>query len=178
MAAFLVRAFGYSSDGGGDLFIDEDASVFQNDNDRPGTAGVTRGCNPPINHRFCPTTSSVVASRPPFYTAPWGPSYEPSWTASVTTSSHASHDTIHGLTFSPALIGRSDAPLELSEPAGSQLPAEAQRQAEKGERAVAHRSVRYRSIGRPCSESRLSLKRNSSSADHWIYAWNDRVGLS
>lgn len=54
MAAFLVRAMGYSADGGGDLFIDDDDSVFEADIDRLGTAGVTLGCNPPTNDRFCP----------------------------------------------------------------------------------------------------------------------------
>ena len=55
MAAFLVRAMGYTDDGGGDLFIDDDDSVFEADIDRLGTAGVTKGCNPPTNDRFCPT---------------------------------------------------------------------------------------------------------------------------
>lgn len=54
MAAFLVRAMGYTDDGGGDLFIDDDDSVFEGDIDRLGTAGVTKGCNPPTNDRFCP----------------------------------------------------------------------------------------------------------------------------
>src|SRR5690606_4076096 len=54
MAAFLVRALGYSDDGGGDLFDDDNGSVFEGDIDRLGTAGVTRGCNPPTNSRFCP----------------------------------------------------------------------------------------------------------------------------
>jgi Tol biopolymer transport system component len=55
MAAFLVRALGYVDDGGGDLFDDDDGSVFEADIDRLGTAGVTRGCNPPANTLFCPT---------------------------------------------------------------------------------------------------------------------------
>jgi hypothetical protein len=55
MAAFLVRAMGYTDDGGGDLFVDDDDSVFEADIDRLGTAGVTKGCNPPTNDRFCPT---------------------------------------------------------------------------------------------------------------------------
>ncbi|HSJ35157.1 MAG TPA: GerMN domain-containing protein [Acidimicrobiia bacterium] len=55
MAAFLVRAMGYTDAGDGDLFTDDDDSVFENDIDRLGTAGVTRGCNPPANDRFCPT---------------------------------------------------------------------------------------------------------------------------
>jgi hypothetical protein len=54
MAAFLVRAFGYSDDGGGDLFTDDDGSVFAGDIDQLGTAGVTKGCNPPDNTLYCP----------------------------------------------------------------------------------------------------------------------------
>ncbi|HEX7100038.1 MAG TPA: GerMN domain-containing protein [Acidimicrobiia bacterium] len=55
MAAFLVRAFGYTDAGEGDLFEDDDNSVFQEDIDRLGTAGVTKGCNPPDNTWFCPS---------------------------------------------------------------------------------------------------------------------------
>jgi hypothetical protein len=56
MAAFLVRALRYTDDGGGDLFIDDDDSIFEGDIDRLGTAGVTKGCNPAEgNTRFCPT---------------------------------------------------------------------------------------------------------------------------
>ena len=55
MAAFLVRALGYSDNGGGDLFEDDDGSIFEADIDRLGTAGITKGCNPPSNTRFCPT---------------------------------------------------------------------------------------------------------------------------
>ena len=54
MAAFLVRAFGYTDNGGGNLFTDDDGSVFEDDIDRLGTAGVTKGCNPPANDMFCP----------------------------------------------------------------------------------------------------------------------------
>jgi alpha-amylase len=57
MAAFLVRALGYTDDGGGGLFIDTSASVFRTDIDRLGTAGVTKGCNPPVNDMFCPDDS-------------------------------------------------------------------------------------------------------------------------
>lgn len=56
MAAFLVRAFGYTDNGGGDLFVDDDDSIFENDIDRLGTAGVTKGCNPPTNDRYCPNS--------------------------------------------------------------------------------------------------------------------------
>jgi hypothetical protein len=54
MAAFLVRAFPFVDDGGGDHFTDDDSSVFENEIDRLKTAGVTAGCNPPTNDRFCP----------------------------------------------------------------------------------------------------------------------------
>ena len=54
MAAFLVRAFGYSDNGDGDLFDDDDGSTFENDIDKLGTAGVTKGCNPPTNTKYCP----------------------------------------------------------------------------------------------------------------------------
>ena len=54
MAAFLVRAMGYTADGGGDLFDDDDGSVFERDIDRLAAAGVTKGCNPPDNTRYCP----------------------------------------------------------------------------------------------------------------------------
>jgi hypothetical protein len=55
MAAFLVRALGYTDNGGGDLFIDDDDSIFEGDIDRLGTAGVTKGCNPAEgNTKYCP----------------------------------------------------------------------------------------------------------------------------
>jgi hypothetical protein len=54
MGAFLVRALGYTDNGGGDLFIDDNGNTFEGDIDRLGTAGVTRGCNPPANTQYCP----------------------------------------------------------------------------------------------------------------------------
>jgi hypothetical protein len=54
MAAFLVRALGYVDDGGGDWFIDDDESIFEHDIDRLAAAGVTKGCNPPVNSQYCP----------------------------------------------------------------------------------------------------------------------------
>ena len=54
MAAFLVRALGLTDDGGGDLFTDDDGSVFEGGIDKLGAAGITKGCNPPVNDRFCP----------------------------------------------------------------------------------------------------------------------------
>ncbi|MGH8945606.1 MAG: SpoIID/LytB domain-containing protein [Acidimicrobiia bacterium] len=54
MAAFLVRAFGLTDDGGGDRFVDDDHSMFEHDIDKLATAGITKGCNPPTNNRYCP----------------------------------------------------------------------------------------------------------------------------
>jgi hypothetical protein len=54
MAAFLVRALGLVGDGGGNRFVDDDGSVFEGDIARLAAAGITRGCNPPTNDRFCP----------------------------------------------------------------------------------------------------------------------------
>jgi hypothetical protein len=38
----------------GDPFWDDDGSVFEADIEALAAAGVTRGCNPPHNTRFCP----------------------------------------------------------------------------------------------------------------------------
>jgi hypothetical protein len=56
-ATFLVKATGYTDDGGGDLFVDDDGDIFEAEIDKLATAGVTRGCNPPVNDRFCPTSN-------------------------------------------------------------------------------------------------------------------------
>jgi len=45
---------GYSDVGAGDLFVDDDDSVFATDIDKLGTAGVTKGCNPPVNDESAP----------------------------------------------------------------------------------------------------------------------------
>ncbi len=53
MAAFLVRAMGYQAVTSTD-FADDDDSVFELDIEKLAAAGVTKGCNPPANDRFCP----------------------------------------------------------------------------------------------------------------------------
>lgn len=55
MAAFLVRSLGLTDSAAGDHFVDDDGSIFEDDIDRLATAGVTQGCNPPTNDRFCPS---------------------------------------------------------------------------------------------------------------------------
>ncbi len=54
MAGFLVRTFGYDDNIGANVFFDTVGSVFASDIDRLAAAGVTKGCNPPDNTRFCP----------------------------------------------------------------------------------------------------------------------------
>ncbi len=56
MAAFLVRAYGYNQSSG-DPFVDDNTTVFATDIEKLAAAGVTAGCNPPINNRYCPNSS-------------------------------------------------------------------------------------------------------------------------
>jgi len=58
MAAFLVRALKLTDDGGGNTFIDDDGSIFESDIAKLAAAGITKGCNPPVNDKYCP--GSVV----------------------------------------------------------------------------------------------------------------------
>lgn len=53
MAAMLTRGFGLPSDGE-DRFVDDNGHIFEADINRLAAAGVTKGCNPPTNNRFCP----------------------------------------------------------------------------------------------------------------------------
>jgi hypothetical protein len=72
MAAFLVRANGYRAGIGSDLFDDDDTSVFESDIDRLATAGVTLGCNPPENSRYCPESPVTRAEMATFLTRSLG----------------------------------------------------------------------------------------------------------
>jgi chitodextrinase len=53
MAAFLVRALDLGRSDAVD-FVDDEGSVFEADIQSLAAAGITRGCNPPANDRFCP----------------------------------------------------------------------------------------------------------------------------
>ena len=53
MAAFLGRSLRLP-DSDEDRFVDDDDSVFERDIQRIAADGITRGCNPPTNDRFCP----------------------------------------------------------------------------------------------------------------------------
>jgi hypothetical protein len=54
MAAFLRRALDLPTSGT-DHFVDDDTSTFEGDIDTIAADGITRGCNPPSNTRYCPT---------------------------------------------------------------------------------------------------------------------------
>ncbi len=66
MAAFLVRALGLTDDGGGNSFVDDNGSVFEADIARLAAAGITKGCNPPVNDRFCPNDTVTRAQMAAF----------------------------------------------------------------------------------------------------------------
>lgn len=53
MATMLDRAFGYPQSGE-NWFIDDDGTVHESAINSIAAAGVTLGCNPPSNTRFCP----------------------------------------------------------------------------------------------------------------------------
>ena len=61
VAAFLVRALGLT-DRLDDPFIDDDSSVFEADIEKLAAAGITKGCNPPANDRFCPDAKVTTGS--------------------------------------------------------------------------------------------------------------------
>jgi hypothetical protein len=54
MAEMLVRAFGYDNPDGIDFFTDDGSSVFHESINELANHGVTLGCDPPDNDRFCP----------------------------------------------------------------------------------------------------------------------------
>ncbi len=53
MAAFLVRGLGLAT-AENDAFTDDAGNIFEDDINRLAAAGITKGCNPPANDRFCP----------------------------------------------------------------------------------------------------------------------------
>jgi hypothetical protein len=57
MATFLARALSLPSPGTADRFSDDDGSPFEDAINQIATAGITKGCNPPINDHFCPDQS-------------------------------------------------------------------------------------------------------------------------
>ena len=60
MAAFLNRGLGLPT-AVVDQFLDDDSSTFEEDINAIAQAGITLGCNPPDNDRFCPDDSVTRA---------------------------------------------------------------------------------------------------------------------
>ena len=56
MAAFLSRAYDLV-DQASNPFVDDDGLIFEADIERLAAAGITIGCNPPTNDRFCPNNT-------------------------------------------------------------------------------------------------------------------------
>jgi hypothetical protein len=55
MAAMLFRGLDLAP--GPDVFVDDEASAFEGAINRVAAAGISFGCNPPQNNRFCPGDS-------------------------------------------------------------------------------------------------------------------------
>lgn len=52
-ATFVARALNLADDGN-DYFVDDDGHILEGGINRIAAAGITSGCNPPANDRFCP----------------------------------------------------------------------------------------------------------------------------
>lgn len=65
MAAFLSRALELPNSDA-DTFIDDDGSTFERDIEAIKAAGITVGCNPPENTRFCPSQAVTRAEMATF----------------------------------------------------------------------------------------------------------------
>ncbi|MEN8238772.1 MAG: S-layer homology domain-containing protein [Actinomycetota bacterium] len=72
MAAFIARALGLTS-AGVNTFVDDDTSIFESDIEALAASGITKGCNPPDNDRFCPEASVTRAQMAAFLhrAEPW-----------------------------------------------------------------------------------------------------------
>ncbi len=68
MAAFLTRAVPFPAPTVLDRFVDDDSSEFESAIDRLASSGVTLGCNPPTNDRYCPAAPVTRAQMATFLT--------------------------------------------------------------------------------------------------------------
>ncbi len=72
MAAFLARILDLPQSGK-DHFVDDAGSQFQGAINKIADAGITVGCNPPANNRFCPTENVTRGQMAAFFKRVWGP---------------------------------------------------------------------------------------------------------
>jgi hypothetical protein len=71
MAALLARTLGLPT-GSTDHFVDDNGSQFEAAIDKIADAGITVGCNPPANDRFCPTENVTRGQMAAFFRRVWG----------------------------------------------------------------------------------------------------------
>ncbi len=67
MAAFLSRSLNLPA-ASIDYFDDDDGSIFNGDINKIAQAGITNGCNPPVNSRFCPNKTITRGEMAAFLT--------------------------------------------------------------------------------------------------------------
>jgi hypothetical protein len=65
MAAFLARSLDLQ-ESTADRFVDDNGTTFESDIERLRFAGITLGCNPPDNDRYCPTQNVTRAQMATF----------------------------------------------------------------------------------------------------------------
>jgi hypothetical protein len=71
MAAFLARALALPASSV-DRFGDDDSSEFEGAINRIAAAGITLGCNPPANDRYCPTRNVTRGQMAAFFKRSFG----------------------------------------------------------------------------------------------------------
>jgi hypothetical protein len=67
MAAFLVRALDLTVNNGVEFADVPSSNIFRSDIQKLATAGITKGCNPPSNTRFCPSDNVTRAQMASFF---------------------------------------------------------------------------------------------------------------
>ncbi len=71
MAAMLARAT-HIPNSTTDFFLDDEGSVFENAINKIAAAGITLGCNPPTNNRYCPQDLVTRGQMAAFIKRLWG----------------------------------------------------------------------------------------------------------
>ena len=72
MALFMANALGLPATAV-DYFVDDEASPYEDYINRIAEAGITFGCNPPDNDRFCPDGFVTRGQMAAFFLRAWGP---------------------------------------------------------------------------------------------------------
>lgn len=72
MAELLVRAFGYDNPSNTDFFVDDNGNPFEESINKLANHGITVGCNPPANDRYCPARTLQRAEMATFFVRSMG----------------------------------------------------------------------------------------------------------